>query len=166
MHVSMHDVPAPACTRAPPWFHRCLASTARLQVSLADDGVRRVTQNGGREAIRLHNCKNKAATSKREDPDGLKRAASKANFFSCHYPSANHSETNAGSSSGQKDDVDMGDSANFSDTLTASSSHEQSLEIVSLAPTMQASKLLAVRHVICKSPLLRTIVVLHFMIET
>jgi len=76
-------------------------------------------------------AKTRQQQADRDDPDGLKRAALKANFFSRHHPSAHHSETNPGASSGQKADVDMGDIANSSDTLAASSSHEQSLEIVS-----------------------------------
>lgn len=43
---------------------RATLAPSRVQASLADDGVCRVTQNAGREATRLHNCKNKAATSR------------------------------------------------------------------------------------------------------
>ena len=64
-----------------------------------------------------------------EDPDGSKRAALKANFFSGHYRSADHRQATAGSSSGQMADVHVGDSAVSSDNLAGSSSHEQSVEI-------------------------------------
>ena len=79
-------------------------------------------------------AKTRQRQAEEEDPDGSKRAVRRANFFSGHCPSANESEANAAASSGQKAVVEMGDSANSSDTLASSSSHEQSLEIGSAPP--------------------------------